>query len=193
MSIRFLESKLLCNDAKRSTSNLNLNCANPLLVQTRTIMKRQRLPTPVRSHDSNTHQSYFLFNSGPNDSCHHLGCRYVFFGSFLASYLASKCLLMTDVTAKRVSVTHPHTTPLLSKRDVRPFVLGRRCFRGGRGESEDAWKAGENPTVHINEYRHTNPIKPLSKSTMVKMNTRTRRGTAPTPHNDDDGTTQRPH
>ena len=48
---------------------------------------------------------------------------------------------------------------------------------------EDLWSAGENPTKLINEYCRT------KLPTMVKTSTRTRKGTASTPHNDDDETT----
>ena len=44
-----------------------------------------------------------------------------------------------------------------------PTVLGRRDFRGGRGVSEDLWRAGENLTVLINEFHHSNSFKPLAK------------------------------
>ena len=40
------------------------------------------------------------------------------------------------------------------------MVLGRRGSRGGRGVLEDLWRAGENLTVFINEYRDTNSFNP---------------------------------
>ena len=76
---------------------------------------------------------------------------------------------MTGISAKRISSTHTHATHLLPlQRDVIFFfsVLGRRDIRGGRGVSEDmevVWRAGETLTFLINEYRHTNSFKPLTK------------------------------
>ena len=70
------------------------------------------------------------------------------------------------------------------------MVLGRRDLRGGRRVSKDLWMAGEKLTVLINEYHYTNSFKPLTKQTIVKTSTRWRRGTAPTPLNDDDWTTR---
>ena len=47
--------------------------------------------------------------------------------------------------------------------------------------SEDLWRAGENFTVLMNEYHHTNSFKPLTKLTIVETSTRMRRGTAQRP------------
>ena len=55
--------------------------------------------------------------------------------------------------------------------------------------SEDLWRAGENPTIPINAYRLTNSSKPAKKMGNGEMSTRTQRGTASRPHNDDDGIT----
>ena len=72
---------------------------------------------------------------------------------------------MTGISAKRISSTHTHTTHLLPlQRDVSFLfsVLRRWDLRGGRGVSEDLWRAGEN--VLINEYyRRINPFKPFTK------------------------------
>ena len=62
------------------------------------------------------------------------------------------------ISAKRTSPTHTYTTHLLPlQRDVSLFVLGSR--QEGLKRSEDPWRAGENPTKLINEYRHPNSFK----------------------------------
>ena len=62
--------------------------------------------------------------------------------------------------------THTHTTHLLPlQRDVSFFVFGSRqegLKRWKRGVGRPMGGAGENLTVLINEYLHTNSFKPLT-------------------------------
>ena len=77
---------------------------------------------------------------------------------------------MTGISAKRISSTYTHTTHLLPlQRDVSFFVFGsrqeglKRWKRGVGRPTEVVWRAGENLTFLINEYRHTYSFKPLTK------------------------------
>ena len=118
---------------------------------------------PVLCHDSNGQWFHFWFNSPPQkNTVAIMGSRYVSFCSFLVSsnyYLVSKLLLMTGVSAKRASAPH-YPSPLQTRCEVfwsRQEGLKSRKRDVGRS----LWRAGENPTIPINECRHTNSFKPF--------------------------------
>ena len=150
---------------KRSKLNLKTSTAQTPSLSRQDPPWSDVSPTPVCSHDSNTHWSHFWFNSGKNESFRHLGCRYFSFCSFLASgnyYLASKWLLL-QVSTRNEPHSHIPTLPRCEAFCSRQEVLKR--WKRGVGRQV----AGENTTICINVYFHTNLFKPPTKYTTMKM------------------------